>query len=55
MACYEQQHNYTQSSELILTPSLRLIVLLHHQWDHIQLLLMGVVGLQDKNKLLCLQ
>ena len=37
----------TQGMILVLglTPTLRLIVLLHHQRDHIQLLLMGVVGL----------
>ena len=36
----------TQDSVPILTPALRLIVLLHHEWNHVQLLLVGVVGLQ---------
>ena len=33
-----------------LTPALWLIVLLHHQWDHVQLLLVGVVGLRVANE-----
>jgi hypothetical protein len=37
----------TQCSILRLTPPLGRIVLLHHQWDHVQLLLMSVVGLQS--------
>ena len=37
----------TQDLPLRLTPPLRLVVLLHHQWDHVQLLLVGVVGLQS--------
>ena len=35
-----------QDLALNLTPALRLVVLLHHQRDHVQLLLMGVVRLQ---------
>eukprot|EP01043_Picozoa_sp_COSAG02_P009572 COSAG02_NODE_327_length_24561_cov_92.867754_11_plen_247_part_00 len=34
-----------------LTPALRQVVLLHHQRDHVQLLLMGVVGWERSSKL----
>ena len=40
----------THHSVLRLTPSFRLVVLLHHQWDHVQLLLVRVVGLCVKDK-----
>ena len=45
-----QQHDgiVTRKHDLLsrLTPPLRSVVFLHHQRDHVQLLLVGVVGLQ---------
>ena len=45
-----QQHDgiVTRTHDLLsrLTPPLRSVVFLHHQRDHVQLLLVGVVGLQ---------
>ena len=47
--CHEHVDGIAQAQRIAvrLTPALWSIILLHHQWDHVQLLLMGVVLRRD--------
>ena len=49
--CHEHVDGIVQAQHILglrLTPALWGIILLHHQWDHVQLLLMGVVLRRDQ-------